>query len=75
MSIQTDEGPVKEGGQPEAQGAAGKEQECPDDGRGQEERGQSERKLAADKGMQGEDEEAGRRRKRAVESWRGEMRG
>lgn len=51
--MQTDEGPVKEGGQPEAQGAAGKEQECPADGGGQEERGQPERKLAADKGTGG----------------------
>lgn len=53
MCVQADEGPVEEGGQPETQGAAGEEQERPVDGGCQEERGQSERKFPADKGMWG----------------------
>lgn len=50
---QADEGPVKEGGQPETQGAAGEEQERPADGGRQKERGQSQREFPADKGMWG----------------------
>lgn len=50
FTVQADEGPVKESGQPETHGAAGEEQKHPTDGGGQEERGQSERKLPADKG-------------------------
>lgn len=42
VGVQADEGPVEEGGQPETQGTAGEEQECPADGGRQEERGQSE---------------------------------
>lgn len=52
MNAQADEGPVKEGGQHETQGAVGEEQERPADGGGQEERGQFEREFSADKGMQ-----------------------
>ena len=50
LCVQADEGAVKEGGQHETQGAAGEEQERPADGRRQEERGQPERELPADKG-------------------------
>ena len=53
VCVQADEGPVEEGGQPETQGAAGEEQERPAGGGRQEERGQSERELAADKGTKG----------------------
>ena len=53
VCVQADEGPVEEGGQPETQGAAGEEQERPAGGGRQEERGQSERELAADKGTEG----------------------
>lgn len=51
LSLQAGERTVKENGQPEAQGAAGEEQERPADGGRQEERGQSERKFPADKGV------------------------
>lgn len=46
--MQTNEGPVKESGQHEAQGAAGKKQKHAINGGGQDERGQSQRKLPAD---------------------------
>lgn len=42
LYVQAGERTVKENGQPEAQGAAGEEQECPAHGGCQEERGQSE---------------------------------
>lgn len=51
LSLQAGERTVEENGQPEAQGAAGEEQERPADGGRQEERGQSERKFPADKGV------------------------
>lgn len=47
---QADEGPVKEGGLTEAQGAGGEEQECSTDGGGQEEGGQSVWELPAGEG-------------------------
>lgn len=49
-SLQADEGPDEEDGQPEAQGAAGEEQERPADGGRQEARGQPQRELPADQG-------------------------
>lgn len=51
LYVQTGERTVKENGKPEAQGANREEQKCPADGGCQEERGQSERKFPADKGL------------------------
>lgn len=51
--LQADEGPDEKDGQPEAQGAAGEEQERPADGGRQETRGQPQRELPADQGKGG----------------------
>lgn len=52
-SLQADKGPDEKDGQPEAQGAAGEEQERPADGGRQKTRGQPQRELPADQGKGG----------------------